>query len=469
MDFAIQYLRTFFSLFVEMAPYLLLGFLFAGILHIAFRGNSLAKFLGKPGPASSVKAAMLGVPLPLCSCGVIPTGLSLHKHGASKGATVSFLVSTPQTGLDSIFATSALMGWPMAIVRPIAAFVTGVVGGILTDRFDKPAPATITAIRMPQGSRMTSLALAPAKVGVSPLTLVKPVAAGAPCSGNGCCSAEQAEQIAAGSSTPGPRGIWANTKEIFRYGFEELLGGIAKWLLQGLAIAALISLVVPDDFFARYLSNYWLSVLLVLAVSVPLYVCATGSIPVAVALMMKGMSPGVAFVFLMAGPATMASTIAVVGKSLGRKTLAIYLGAIVAGAVLFGFLIDSVLPASWFLLPMGHHAHHAHEEMLPLWFQYACAVLLAVFLLNVYRDKLLPRKKNAALSEVPMKSVTLKIDTITCNNCKRHLERDVGNVAGVTRVVADVPASTLMVEGGFDDAAVRAAIVSAGYQVAETP
>ena len=444
MEYVWRYAQTFLELFVDMAPYLLLGFLFAGILHAFFRQESLTKHLGKPGLGSSLKAAVLGVPLPLCSCGVIPTGLSLQKHGASKGATVSFLISTPQTGMDSILATSALMGWPMAVFRPIVAFITGVLGGWVTDSW-RPSPSKPHPSLVPPK---------PSKVNVS-------CASG---SGSSC-----------GCSTPTPLKTPASfmdrLQSALHYGFVEMLSGIAKWLLIGLSIAALISLVVPDDFFSTYLSNYWLSVLLVLIVSVPLYVCATGSIPIALALMLKGMSPGVAFVFLMAGPATMASTIAVVGKALGRRTLLVYLGAIVVGAVFFGFVLDSVLPAEWFVPPRAH-AGHAHDSLLPHWFEYVSAGLLAVLLLYSFYQNWFEalKSKKATPSQNPLIFTpvilrTYSIETITCNNCKRHLEKDVGALAEVVRVTASVADSTLTVEGNVPEPLVKQAVERAGYTV----
>ncbi|MDE5959958.1 MAG: permease, partial [Muribaculaceae bacterium] len=119
-----EFLATFWAMLCEMAPYLLLGFLFAGMLHAFLPASFYNRHLGRPGFWSVAKAAMFGVPLPLCSCGVIPTAMSMRRQGASRAATVSFLISTPQTGVDSILATGSLLGWPLALIRPIAAFAT---------------------------------------------------------------------------------------------------------------------------------------------------------------------------------------------------------------------------------------------------------------------------------------------------------------------------------------------------------
>ncbi|GHS92595.1 hypothetical protein FACS1894139_12110 [Planctomycetales bacterium] len=415
MNYLSEYLSAFGGLFVQMAPYLLLGFLFAGILHVVVRRDTLARHLGRPGFGSALKAALLGVPLPLCSCSVIPTGLALRQHGASNGAAVAFLIATPQTGVDSILATSALLGVPMAITRAVSAFVTGVIGGWITDGL----------IRAPTPSEPTPSAPAATGDDNETTTLTAKIAAA------------------------------------FRYGFVEMLRNIAKWLLLGLAVAALLTLVVPDDFFTRYLQNYWLSVALILLVALPLYVCATGSIPIALALMMKGLSPGVAFVFLMAGPATMASTIAVVGKVLGRKTLSCYLASIVAGAVFFGYLIDAALPAAWF--QVAHIHPHVHGDgILPEWFSYFCAFFLGGLLLNAARGWL--RRPHSAGEEM-MNAATYLIDTITCQHCQRTLEQAVGAVAGVEKAVADLATSTIKVQGAVAPETVRAAVEKAGYRV----
>lgn len=462
----VSYAGSFVQLFVAMAPYLLLGFFFAGLLHAFFPGDTLARHLGKPGWRSSLKSALLGVPLPLCSCGVIPTALSLRKHGASPGATVSFLIATPQTGVDSILATSALLGWPMAVVRPVAAFVTGVLGGIFTDRGQAEKPVATPIFKpVPTGKQPLLRPVALASGGAVQVRMPQAMAAmpapmpskGASCASDGCSDAPITVQ-----------GFFPRMREALRYGFLDMLSGIVVWLLVGLAVAALIGLVVPESFFTQYLSNYWLSVGLVLLVAIPLYVCATGSIPIALALMLKGMSPGVAFVFLMAGPATMASTIAVVGKALGRRTLWLYLTSIIAGAVFFGYAIDHWLPASWFVPPMLHAGHGAHGEhvWLPAWASVLSALSLAGLMLYALWQRR-PRRSSQAgeaeLAALPVKVYTVK--TITCANCQRHLERDVGALPGVNQVKASVQPSTLTVWGTVSEEAVRAAVKKAGYQV----
>lgn len=400
-----------------MSPYLLLGLLIAGILHVYFKKEKTIKYLGQPTLKSALYAAMLGVPLPLCSCGVIPTGVAFYKEGASKGATVSFLISTPQTGVDSIAVTWSMMSLPFAILRPIIAFVTGVFGGFLTNIFDKQQFDTTTE--------------------------------NSTCNGD-CHSEKKESKIIA----------------LFRYAFVDFLEDIAKWLVIGLLIATLISVVVPNDFFTRYLDYPLLSMFLVLLVSVPLYICATGSVPVAVALMSKGLSPGSALVLLMAGPATNAATIAVLSKVLGRKTVIIYLISITFGAVFFGLIIDYLLPISWFTIVSCHGQQHDHSGGLPEWFSISTSIVLGILLVYSFIKPFIKTKTKAMnftlnTSEV----VTVKVDGMTCNHCKANVEKGISSVAGVENVEVDLASKTATITGkgvNIDD--VKNVVESRGYE-----
>ncbi len=259
-----EFAKEFYFLLSEMAPYLVLGFLFAGLLKAFFPVDKITRFLGKKKFGSVVNASILGVPMPLCSCGVIPTGVSFYQNGATKGATTSFLISTPQTGVDSILATYSLLGLPFAIIRPLVAFLTGILGGGLSHGFEK----------------------------------------------------EQWKKEAGYSDTPVKKNIripiGKRLKTVITYGFGELVEDIVKWLIIGLLAAALLSVLIPDSFFTSYIGNTWLEMIMILIVSIPLYVCATGSIPIAAVFLLKGLSPGAALVFLMAGPATNVATMSVI-------------------------------------------------------------------------------------------------------------------------------------------------------------
>ena len=288
MEFIDRYFAELWFLLLEMAPWLLLGLIFAGLLKVYFPQKHIDRYLGKSNFKSALNGSILGIPMPLCSCGVIPTGISFYKDGASKGATNSFLISTPQTGVDSIFATYSMLGWPFAILRPIVAFVTGVTGGVLTNWLvkDKPKPKAASPF-------------ADFKIDTGVV------------SGTQTCSDDSC-----GCHEPRKNDKRHSLVRAADYAFVELLQDIAKWLVIGFLAAALISVLIPDDFFSRFQGWGIIEILLVLAASVPIYICATGSIPVAAVLLMKGVSPGAALVFLMAGPATNVATMTVLGKTI---------------------------------------------------------------------------------------------------------------------------------------------------------
>ena len=272
-----EYITPFLYLLNTMAPYLLLGFLLAGVIHAYVPRRLYARYLSQPDFRSVALAALFGVPLPLCSCGVIPTAMSLRREGASKGAVTSFLIATPQTGVDSIVATYSVLGLPFAVIRPVVALVTALAGGWTVNRL----------------TRSETDGILPA--------------------------AEGGEVRRSGS----------RFVEALRYGFVDMIQDIGRWLVLGLLVAGLITILVPDNFFASFADKPLLKMAVVLLFSSPMYLCATGSIPIAAALMLKGLSPGAALVLLMAGPATNTASILVIGKVLGRRTLAAYLGSVV--------------------------------------------------------------------------------------------------------------------------------------------
>jgi len=293
-DFAKSIITDFWGTVAEMSPYLLFGFFMAGILSVLISQQFVERHLGGRGIWPLVKASIFGVPLPLCSCGVIPVSMSLHKHGASKGSTVSFLLSTPQTGMDSVFVTLSLLGPLFAIFRPLAAFATGIIGGALVDVFgynaenDSPVPPK--------------------------------------CSDECCGGAENNKKIVRG----------------LKYGFVTLPRDIGKPMLVGLVIAAVISALVPDGYFAEKLGTGILAMVVMMLLGIPVYVCATASVPVAAALILKGLTPGAALVFLMTGPATNAASFATIWKVLGRATAITYLATVAGCALLAGIALDYI-------------------------------------------------------------------------------------------------------------------------------
>jgi len=324
-EFLTNLLADFWMTLSEMSPYLLFGFFVAGLLSALVSQSMVERHLGGRGLWPLVKASIFGVPLPLCSCGVIPVSMSLHKHGASRGSTVAFLLSTPQTGVDSIFVTLSLLGPVFAVFRPFAAFATGLIGGSLVDIFDRAG-----------GSRQRG-----------------------PCRDE-CCNGTKRNRLTKG----------------FKFAFVTLPRDIGGALLVGLVIAAFISAVVPDDFFVGRFTHSFVEMLVMMAVGIPMYVCASASVPIAAALIAKGLDPGAALVFLMTGPATNAASFTTIWKGLGGRTTVIYLLSLAGCALAAGLLLDYV--ASGFDLAVVHH----HGWMLPQWLKYISAFLLLLVLGN---------------------------------------------------------------------------------------
>ena len=325
-----HFFEALWQLSGAMAPYILFGLMFAGILHELVPESIVTKHLGKENVSSVVKSTLFGIPLPVCSCGVIPLATSIKKSGASKGATLSFLISTPITGVDSIMATYGIFGWIFTLYRAITSMVIAMIAGILTNIFDKEEqkiPNTFSAGVSPAFGRLKP-------VGTTLLNTAKEEEAS-------CCSTE-------GSCCSGD----SSTKKQFsfiaamRYAFVTLLGDIAKPLFWGLLLGALITVAIPDNLAEVLQGNAWLSYVVVILIAVPMYVCATASLPIAAGLMLSGVSAGAAFVFLSAGPATNTVTIGVVKKMLGSKSLAIYLGSIIVGSILFGLGLDYIFDIS---------------------------------------------------------------------------------------------------------------------------
>jgi uncharacterized membrane protein YraQ (UPF0718 family) len=321
-----HFFEALWQLSIAMAPYILFGLIFAGILHELVPDSIVTKHLGKDNVTSVVKSTVFGIPLPVCSCGVIPLATSIKKSGASKGATLAFLISTPITGVDSIMATYGIFGWIFTVYRAVTSMIIAMVAGILTNIFDKEE---VIAVKKPSFSSVMP------KAGTS-FSINPSSGAAASCETevNVCC--------ASSSETKKKFSLTAAIK----YAFVTLLGDIAKPLFWGLLLGALITVAIPDN-LAEILKEYsWLSYVVVIAIAVPMYVCATASLPIAAGLMLSGVSAGAAFVFLSAGPATNTVTIGVVKKMLGTKSLVIYLGSIIIGSILFGLGLDYIFDAS---------------------------------------------------------------------------------------------------------------------------
>lgn len=411
-----ELLESLLYMINEMSPYILLGFLIAGIMHAFVPQRIFARHLSGRGWKSVVKAAAVGVPLPLCSCGVLPTAIAMRRNGASKAASTSFLISTPQTGVDSIAATWSLLGPAFALVRPVAALVTAVFGGVAVGKSEE-APADK---RMHQGA--------------SP------------------------QQDCAVNAEP-RQSFGAKCLSALRYGYVDLVTSIGGWLVIGLIIAALITVYVPADFFAVLGSNPILSMLAVLVIAIPMYVCATGSIPIALSLMLKGLSPGTALVLLMAGPAANFASFALISREMGRKSALIYLASIVVGAMVFGLAIDYLLPSSWFDIGMVHPhglCHHTFNI-----FSTVCSGILVLLLAYAL---LKPHKHNHINTTTEMtKEYTIK--GMNCTHCQASVTKAIEGVQGVEKVEVILHPGKAIVEGQFDDKAVADAVRGAGFDI----
>lgn len=395
----------------EMSPYLLFGFFMAGLLSVFVKPQFVERQLGGKGTLQVVKAAVFGVPLPLCSCGVIPVAASLRRHGASSAATTSFLISTPQTGVDSIMATLSLLGPVFAIFRPVAAFLSGLLGGVLVGAFgDKKGEAE-----------------AP-----------RPV-----CTAE-CCSGEKS----------GKNPLW----RALEYGFVTLPRDLAKALIVGIAIAAAISAIVPGNYLSAVLGGGIVSMLVMMAVGIPIYVCATASVPIAAALVAKGASPGAALVFLMTGPATNAATVTTVWKTMGKRVAAIYLVTVAFSAAVFGLLLDSLFDERGEAL-----VSHAHS-MIPGWLASAAAIALVIVLVAAMFKP--SRVGDAPEKPAGAERLLLSIEGMSCSHCAEAVLRALESSPGVLSASVDLKSGRAIVAGsGIDEKSVSEAIEALGYRV----
>jgi len=384
----------------EMSPYLLFGFLIAGLLSVLISAEKVQRHLGGRSILPVIKASLFGVPLPLCSCGVIPVAASLRRSGASRGATTSFLLSTPQTGVDSILVTYSLLGPVFAVFRPLAALVTGLVGGSIVS------------------------ALEPAS---DPMAGKDELSDERGCQGDSCGLSDQ------GDEKPG------RAYRALHYGFVTLPRDIARALIVGLVIAGVISAVVPEDFFAEHLGTGIVPMLVMMGVGLPVYVCATASVPVAAALIMTGLTPGAALVFLMTGPATNAATVATVWRIMGRKTAVIYLATTAIAALAAGLSLDYIFKAS------GAVAHPAAHQMLPGPLKTASAVILLAVLAYA-----LIKKRPVEEIEVEKGqggTVILNVKGMHCTHCQNAVKSALSGIRGVERVEVNLERGKAYVSG----------------------
>lgn len=390
----------FWKLLNEMSPYLIFGYLISGVLKVIIPKEKIYQHLSSSSFSSILKASLIGIPLPLCSCGVIPVASHIDKEGASKGATISFLISTPTTGIDSIFATYSLLGPIFAIIRPISSFFSGIFAGTIVNLIEKK--------KMVMPERNVCLNC---NGEIKKLSLVDKI------------------------------------KKAINYGFFELIGDTGKWILTGIIIGALISVLIPENIVLKYLGNRFNSYLLMILIGIPMYVCATGSIPIASSLISKGMSPGAGFVFLFTGPATNSATLTFIGGKLGRRNFLIYISSIILWSIIFGLLIDKLFSFYSF------KSSHLHQtKFLNPYFKNLTSFFLLFLIFRTFRFKV---KK----PEIKMK--VFKIPDIQCEHCVRTIE-NVFKGENIYAIV-NLKKKELYVDENVSDKKVEELVKKAGY------
>jgi len=397
---------NFWTVLGQMAPYLLFGFFAAGLLSVFISPEFVERHLGGRGLWPVIKASAFGVPLPLCSCSVIPVATSIRRHGASKGATTAFLISTPQTGADSILATLSLLGGVFAIYRPIVALISGMLGGVIVSAAEKDGPANRIA----------------------------------KCN-DVCCSTETKHSA---------------TLRALGYGFVTLPRDIGRTLLVGLVVAALISAIVQKGYyFSTVVPPGPLQILVLMLVGIPVYICATASIPVAAGLILAGVSPGAAFALLMTGPATNAATVVTIWKVMGSRTCLIYLGTMMVAAFVGGLVLDGIVTAQDVQMAM-------HHGWMPVWVKTVSAVVL----LSVLGAGAFWRPGRQENKDIPRGSETLilTIESMTCEHCVSTVKGALLGCPGVETVEIDLSAGRAEVSGSRLDAALLCnAVREIGY------
>jgi uncharacterized membrane protein YraQ (UPF0718 family) len=342
--------NNFIALSAEASPWLLLGLLIAGLMKSWVPTQILSQHLGE-GKLAIIKAALIGAPLPLCSCGVIPVATELRRSGASASATSSFLVATPETGVDSVSVSYALLGPVFAIYRPITAIVSAIVTGLLVATV-KNTPISTEEVK--QSCCSSSVPEQEEKVQEQIKEKV-----------TSCCSSQKETKIKKNN-------FITKTLLGIRYAATQLIDDLVIWLLIGLIFATLVKTFLPESFLLSYGSGLG-AMLVMIAISIPMYICATASTPVAAGFIMAGISPGTALVFMMAGPATNISTLGVIKKEMGTAVLIRYLLGISLCAITFGLLLDWGL--GFFNVNIAQQMQHSHE-LLPFWFGLTCAGLI---------------------------------------------------------------------------------------------
>ncbi len=345
LNFFLTIFSEVFTIIADTSVYLFFGFLLAGLINVYLPPEKVAKFFGKRDMRSVMNASLFGLPLPLCSCSVLPTAIALRKGGASKGSVFSFLISTPETSVPSIGISFALLDPLMTIFRPIAAFLTAILAGFGINIIDrKESVSEENSVEKENSNNLES---------------------------------------AFGADNSNEETTSHKLLRAVHFTFVDLLDDLAPWLIIGIFAAGVISAIVPESFFSGYLSSGITPMLLMLAIGLPLYVCAEGSTPIAAALILKGLSPGAAFVFLLVGPATNIGSLVVLSKFFSKKVLALYLTTIAIMALVLGGILNTLY--SFFNISIAATVGSA-SSIIPSWLRIGAAVLLTVMLaISLYK------------------------------------------------------------------------------------
>lgn len=409
--------RAIWDVLLDMSAWLLLGFLVAGFLSVFIDRDWLERHLGGRGLGPVFRASLFGVPLPLCSCGVIPVAAGLRSHGASKSATAAFLLSTPQTGVDSIAITYTMLGPLFAIFRPLMALLTGLMGGTLIQLFSDGKEHTLD----------------PAGVG-----------------------------------DDRPRGLGSRLKAALDYGLVTLPGDIGKALFIGVLLAGLLAAVIPPEFLKPYLGQGPAGIGLMMVVGIPLYVCATASVPLAAGFIALGATPGAALAFLVAGPATNAATITTIHRVLGRRTTFIYLLTVALSAFGGGMLLDGLWGWAWTAVPALVPGHHHHGE--PGWFEHLAAVTLVAVMIRAWW---LGRRRSCSCGSDEgvcgmsdnLETVELTIKGMNCSHCSGSVQRTLSKLPEAEQVDVMLDEGRAVIQGkGLNADAMVKAVDGLGFQ-----
>jgi uncharacterized membrane protein YraQ (UPF0718 family)/copper chaperone CopZ len=402
------FLLECWKILCELAPWLLLGMLLSGLLHVLLPKNFIRRKL--TGTKGIFAAVGLGVPLPLCSCGVVPAGIGLKNQGASNGAAVGFLISTPQTGIDSILVSASFFGWPFALFKMLTAAITGIVGGWLTDRMTENRARELMPTELPVLNSDGSVSMF--------------------------------DRLWS---------IWVHGLEIVR--------SIWIWLVIGILISALIQTAMPAS-WSTVVGQWglWPAMLLVLVISLPLYVCATASVPIAAALVHGGFPPAAALVFLMAGPATNITTLGAIQGRFGFRTLLVYLSTIIGGSMLFAWLFDWLLTAN-----VTTTSTHVHDHQT--WWSIASAIVLLAMMGYFIVEKIQSRRSVFSQTVPGMAALKIPVAGMTCGNCVGRLEKALRANDHVQSVHVELNPGTATVVGDIDRDEVRIIIEQAGFRV----